>query len=71
MLPHAPIHQAKANSDEYAERICDPVTHVCAAVEGRLYELNYATKGAGTNEDRDQPEPGRCGPVERQEPRRQ
>lgn len=38
VLPDASIHQAKAN--EYTERICDPVTQVCAAVESGLYELN-------------------------------
>ena len=57
VLPDAPIRQSKANSDKYAERICDPVAHVCAAVEGGLYELNYAAKDARTNEDGDQPEP--------------
>ena len=61
VLPGAPIHQAKANSDKRAERICDPVTHVCAAVEGGLYELNYAAKGARTDEDGDQPEPTSAG----------
>ena len=55
VLPDPPIHHAKANSDNHAERICDPITHVCAAVEGGLYELNYAAKGARTDEDRDQP----------------
>ena len=59
--PDAPIRQAKANSDKHAERICDPVAHVCAAVEGGLYQLNHATKGAGTDEDWQQTEPSRAG----------
>ena len=53
VLPDAPIRQAKANSDKHAERICDPVADVCAAVEGGLYELNYAAKDACTDEDGD------------------
>ena len=55
--PDAPIYQANANSDKYAERICDPVTHVGATVEGGLYELNNGAKGARANKDGDQPEP--------------
>ena len=55
--PDPPIHQAKVNSDKHAERIYDPVTHVCAAVEGGLYEPNSGAKGARTDEDGDQPEP--------------
>ena len=51
--PDAPIRQAKANSDKHAERICDLVAHVCAAVEGGLYQLNSGAKGARANEDRD------------------
>ena len=61
VLPEAPIHQAKANSDKHAERIRDPVTHVCAAVEGGLYQLNNSAKGAGTDEDGDYPEPSSAG----------
>ena len=60
-LPDAPIHQAKANSDKHAERICDPVVHVCAAVEGGLYQLNNGAKGAGSDEDGDQPKPTSAG----------
>ena len=60
-LPDAPIHQAKAYSDKHAERICDPVTQLCAAAEGGLYELNYAAKSARTDEDGDQPEPTSAG----------
>ena len=47
--PDAPIRQSKANSDKYAERICNPVVHVCTAVEGGLYQLNNGAKGALTN----------------------
>ena len=56
VLSDTPIHQAKANSDKHAERICDSVTHVCLAVEGGLYVLNNAAKGTRTDEDGDQPE---------------
>ena len=58
VLPNAPVHQSKASSDKHAERICDPVTHVWAAVAGRLCELNYAAKG---DEDGDQSEPTSAG----------
>ena len=51
--PDALIGQAKANSDKHAERICDPVIEVCAAVEGGLYQLNDGAKGARTDEDGD------------------
>ena len=51
--PDAPIRQAKANSDKHAERICDPVIQVCAAVEGGLYQLNNGAKGTRTDEDGD------------------
>ena len=61
VLPDAPIRQAKANSDKHAERICDPVADVCAAVEGGLYQLNHTTEGARANEDGDQPEPASAG----------
>ena len=61
MLPDAPIRQAKANSDKHAERICDPVIQVCAAVEGGLYQLNNGAKGARTDEDRDYPKPASAG----------
>ena len=57
VLPDAPIRQAKANSDKHAERICDPVTLLCAAVEGGLYQLNNGAKGARTDNDGHQPEP--------------
>ena len=59
--PDAPIRQAKANSDKHAERICDPVIQVCAAVEGGLYQLNNGAKGTRANEDRDYPEPASAG----------
>ena len=61
VLPDAPIHQAKANSDKHAERICDPVIQVCAAVEDGLYQLNNSAKGARTDEDGDYPEPASAG----------
>ena len=57
VLPGAPIHQAKANSDKYAERIGDPVVHFCAAVEGGLYEFNYAAKGTRADKHWQQPKP--------------
>ena len=59
--PDTLIHQAKANSDKHAERICDPVTHVGAAVEGGLDQLNNGVKGARADEDGDQPEPTSAG----------
>ena len=55
VLSDAPICQAKANSDKHAERICDLVVQVCAAVEGGLYQLNYGAKCARAKEDGDQP----------------
>ena len=61
VLPDAPIYQANANSDKHAEHICDPVTHVCAAVEGGLYELNNGSKGARADEHGGQPEPASAG----------
>ena len=60
-LHDAPIRQAKTNSDKRAERICDPVIQVCAAVEAGLYQLNNGAKGAGTDEDGDYPEPASAG----------
>jgi hypothetical protein len=59
--PGAPIRQAKGNSNKHAERISNPVVHVCAAVEGGLDELNHAAKGARTDEDGDQPKPTSAG----------
>jgi hypothetical protein len=44
VLPDAPIRQAKANFDKHAERICDPVIHVCAAVEGGCISSIMAPK---------------------------
>ena len=44
LLPDVLIHQAKANSDKYAGRICDPVIQACTVVEGGLYQLNNETK---------------------------
>ena len=61
MLPDTPIRQAKANSDKHAERFCDPVVHVCTAVEGGLYQLNNGAKGAGADEYGDYPEPTSAG----------
>ena len=55
------IYQAKANCDKHAELTCDSITHVCAVVEGGVYELNYAAKGANADEDGDQPEPTSAG----------
>ena len=59
--PDAPICQAKANSDKHAECICDPIVHVCAAVESGLYQLKYGAEGVGTDEDGDYPEPASAG----------
>ena len=64
--PDAPIRQAKANSEKHSKRICDPVVHVCAAVEGGLYQLNNGAKGARTDEDGDYPEPASAGQREGQ-----
>ena len=61
VLPDAPIRQANANSDKHAERICDPVTDVCATVEGGLYQLNNGAKGARANKNWQQTEPASAG----------
>ena len=69
--PDTPIHQAKANSDKHAESICDLVSHVGAAVEGGLYQLNNGAKGARADENGDQPEPTSAGQWKGKEPPRQ
>ena len=39
----------------------NPVVHVCAAVEGGLYQLNNGAKGARTNKNWQQTEPASAG----------
>ena len=57
VLSDTPVHQTKANSDKCTKRICHPIIHVCAAIEGGLDEFDDPTESARTDEDRGKPEP--------------
>ena len=57
----APIQEAAANADDYADGVSNPVIDVCTAVKHRLYELNGAAEGACAYKHAEQSEPPRAG----------
>ena len=64
----APIDERSADADYGADRVGDPVAHVCAAIKRGLYELDEAAEGAGTYEHSNKPQAtgagqweGQCG----------
>ena len=52
MLAQAAVQQAKANAQDHAHHIRDPVVDVRAAVEAGLDEFDGAAKRARADEDR-------------------
>ena len=52
MLAQAAVEQAKANAQDHAHHICDPVVDVRASVEAGLDQLNGAAEGRRADEDR-------------------
>ena len=48
----APIKQARANTQDNPNDICDPVVYVGASVEAGLNELDRPAEGARAEEDR-------------------
>ena len=63
---NAPVQQAASNAKDDAHDIRYPVVYVCAAVEAGLDEFDGAAEGAGTDEDRQQPNAARAGQREGQ-----
>ena len=57
----APIEERSADADYDADRVCDPVAQIRAAVKRGLYELDEAAEGAGTYEYDNQPQAARAG----------
>ena len=62
----APIEERSADADYDADRVRDPVAHVCAAIKRGLYELYETPEGAGSYEHGGQPQAARAGQWEGQ-----
>ena len=62
----AAVQQAKANAQDDADDIRDPVVDVRAAVEAGLDEFNSAAEGARADENGQQPETAGAGKGEGQ-----
>ena len=61
MPAQAPIEERRTNPDYDADRVRDPIAHVCAAIKRGLYELDETAEGAGTYEHGDEPQATRAG----------
>ena len=66
MPAQAPIEERRTNPDYDADRVRDPIAHVCAAIKRGLYELDETPEGARTYEYGKQPQAARAGQREGQ-----
>ena len=51
----ASIHKAAGNTNNHADNVCDPVTHVGAAVKTWLDEFDHTTEGTRSQKHGGQP----------------